>query len=88
MINFSYVRKPDCERGKGLRDWWVGNALAWRLSAASIAVFSRSACKRSIEGEGYEFHLLAMAMAASLVWSGGGRASFDGWLSRRLGRAR
>jgi putative oxidoreductase len=39
-------------------------------------------------GEGYEFHLLAMAMAASLVWSGGGRASLDGWLSRWLGRAR
>jgi putative oxidoreductase len=38
-------------------------------------------------GEGYEFHLLAMAMAASLAWSGGGRASLDGWLSRRLGRA-
>ena len=38
-------------------------------------------------GEGYEFHLLAMAMAASLAWSGGGRASLDEWLSRRLGRA-
>jgi putative oxidoreductase len=38
-------------------------------------------------GEGYEFHLLAMAMAASLAWSGGGRTSLDGWLSRRLGRA-
>jgi putative oxidoreductase len=37
-------------------------------------------------GEGYEFHLLAMAMAASLVLSGGGRASLDGWLSRKLGR--
>ena len=39
-------------------------------------------------GEGYELHVLAMAMAASLVWSGGGRASLDGWLSRWLGRAR
>jgi len=37
-------------------------------------------------GEGYEFHVLAMAMAASLVLSGGGRASLDGWLSRKLGR--
>jgi len=37
-------------------------------------------------GEGYEFHLLAMAMAVSLVLSGGGRASLDGWLSRKLGR--
>jgi putative oxidoreductase len=37
-------------------------------------------------GEGYEFHVLAMAMAASLVVSGGGRASLDGWLGRKLGR--
>jgi putative oxidoreductase len=37
-------------------------------------------------GEGYELHVLAMAMAASLVWSGGGRASVDGWLSRKLRR--
>ncbi len=28
-------------------------------------------------GEGYEFHLLALAMAATLVLSGGGRASLD-----------
>ena len=35
-------------------------------------------------GEGYELHLLALAMAASLVISGGGRASLDGWLARRL----
>ncbi len=37
-------------------------------------------------GEGYELHLLAMAMAGSLVLSGGGRASVDGWLGRKLGR--
>lgn len=37
-------------------------------------------------GEGYEFHLLAMAMAASLVLIGGGRASLDGWLARKLGQ--
>jgi putative oxidoreductase len=36
-------------------------------------------------GEGYEFHLLAMTMAASLVISGGGRASLDRWLGRKLG---
>jgi putative oxidoreductase len=36
-------------------------------------------------GEGFEFHLLAMAMAASLVISGGGRYSLDGWLARKLG---
>jgi putative oxidoreductase len=35
-------------------------------------------------GEGYEFHLLAMAMAASLVVSGGGRGSVDAWLGRKL----
>jgi putative oxidoreductase len=37
-------------------------------------------------GEGYEFHLLALAMAASLVISGGGRASVDAWLGRKLAR--
>jgi putative oxidoreductase len=37
-------------------------------------------------GEGYELHLLAMAMAASLVLSGGGRGSVDGWLVRKLPR--
>jgi putative oxidoreductase len=37
-------------------------------------------------GEGYEFHLLALAMAAALVVSGAGRASLDGWLHRKLSR--
>jgi putative oxidoreductase len=37
-------------------------------------------------GEGFEFHLLAMAMAMSLVATGGGRASLDGWLARRIDR--
>lgn len=37
-------------------------------------------------GEGYEFHLLALAMAVSLVTSGGGRASVDGFLARKLAR--
>ena len=35
-------------------------------------------------GEGYEFHLLAMAMAVSLVIACGGRRSLDGWLAGRL----
>lgn len=35
-------------------------------------------------GEGYEFHLLALGMAAALVISGGGRGSVDGWLARKL----
>lgn len=38
-------------------------------------------------GEGYEFHLLALAMAASLVISGGGYGSLDRWLSAKLARA-
>jgi putative oxidoreductase len=37
-------------------------------------------------GEGYELHVLALAMAATLVLSGGGRASLDRWLTN--GRAR
>jgi putative oxidoreductase len=37
-------------------------------------------------GEGYEFHVLALAMAASLVVTGGGRASLDRWLGQRVGR--
>ncbi|RYZ05241.1 MAG: DoxX family protein [Myxococcales bacterium] len=36
------------------------------------------------QGEGYELHVLAMAMAASLVISGGGRASLDAWLASKL----
>lgn len=35
-------------------------------------------------GEGYEFHLLALALVAGLVRSGAGRASVDGRLARRL----
>jgi putative oxidoreductase len=34
-------------------------------------------------GEGYEFHLLALAMAVALVLSGGGRGSLDRWLTSR-----
>ena len=37
-------------------------------------------------GEGYEFHLLALAMAVALVVSGGGRASVDAWLASKLAR--
>ena len=35
-------------------------------------------------GEGYEFHVLAVAMAAALMLSGGGRWSLDGWAQRRM----
>jgi putative oxidoreductase len=37
-------------------------------------------------GEGYEFHLLALAMATTLVLSGGGRASLDRWLTSKQPR--
>jgi putative oxidoreductase len=37
-------------------------------------------------GEGYEFHLLALGMAAALVLAGGGFASVDAWLARKLAR--
>lgn len=37
-------------------------------------------------GEGYEYHLLALGLAASLVVSGGGRLSFDNLIADRLGR--
>ena len=33
-------------------------------------------------GEGFEYHLLALALALPLVISGGGVASLDGWLAR------
>ena len=38
-------------------------------------------------GEGYEFHLLALSMAAALVVAGGGFASVDAWLARQLARS-
>lgn len=37
-------------------------------------------------GEGFEFHLLAIAMAVSLIVTGGGRASLDGWLVGKRAR--
>ena len=33
-------------------------------------------------GEGFEFHLLAIALALALLITGGGKASLDGYLSR------
>lgn len=38
-------------------------------------------------GEGYEFHLLALSMAAALVVAGGGFASVDAWLALKLARS-
>jgi putative oxidoreductase len=35
-------------------------------------------------GEGFEFHLLVIAMSAALFLSGGGRWSLDGFIARRL----
>jgi len=34
-------------------------------------------------GEGFEFHLLAIALALALLITGGGKASVDGYLSHR-----
>ena len=38
-------------------------------------------------GEGYEYHLLVLAMVAALVIGGGGRASIDRAIARALGSA-
>ena len=35
-------------------------------------------------GEGYEFHLLALALSVPLLIAGGGRCALDGWVSSRL----
>jgi putative oxidoreductase len=35
-------------------------------------------------GEGYEFHLLALALSVPLVIAGGGRYALDSWLEARL----
>lgn len=34
-------------------------------------------------GEGFEYHLLAIALAVALMFTGGGKASVDGVLSRK-----
>ena len=36
------------------------------------------------QGEGFEFHLLVIAMSLSLLITGAGKWSVDGWLGRRL----
>lgn len=35
-------------------------------------------------GEGFEYHLLALALALPIVIAGGGAASVDGWLAAKL----
>ena len=35
------------------------------------------------QGEGYEYHILAIGLALSLIVSGGGRCSIDGMLSKK-----
>jgi putative oxidoreductase len=37
------------------------------------------------QGEGYEYHLLALAICIALIIKGGGKASVDGVLAQRLG---
>ena len=39
-------------------------------------------------GEGFEYHLLALAMALPIVVAGGGAASVDGWLTSKLAAPR
>ena len=38
------------------------------------------------KGEGFEYHLLALALCAALMLAGGGWASIDRWLTMRRGR--
>jgi putative oxidoreductase len=35
-------------------------------------------------GEGFEFHLLVLAMVIVLIVRGGGKASLDQWMVRRM----
>ena len=42
----------------------------------------------SQQGEGFEYHLLVIGLALSLVFSGGGRLSLDSYLLRRTGELR
>jgi putative oxidoreductase len=39
------------------------------------------------KGEGFEYHLLVLALALPIVFLGGGRASLDAAIARRLGSA-
>jgi len=76
----------------------VGGFLT-RLSAASIIAVMAGAVRFSHAGngffmnwsgqqpgEGFEYHILAGALALSLVFLGGGWASFDGVIARWRGR--
>lgn len=40
------------------------------------------------QGEGFEYHLLVMAMSLALLIAGAGKWSVDGWIARRLGAQR
>jgi len=35
-------------------------------------------------GEGFEYHILVIAIASAIIIKGGGRWSVDGWLSKKL----
>ena len=37
------------------------------------------------KGEGFEFHILIVAMSLALVLMGGGRAALDSWIARNMG---
>lgn len=36
------------------------------------------------QGEGFEYHILAMAMVTLIVWKGSGGMSLDSWISRKF----
>ncbi len=38
------------------------------------------------KGEGFEYHLLVLAISAAVIWRGAGAYSLDGLLARRLAR--
>lgn len=52
----------------------------WRVHAVNGLFMNWTGRQR---GEGFEFHLLAIAMALAVIVGGGGAWSLDRWLSRK-----
>lgn len=42
---------------------------------------------RNQKGEGFEYHLLVIAIGIALMIKGGGKWSLDGWVTGRFGKA-
>lgn len=73
--------------------------LGTRLAAFGVAAIMLGAAVTHVDqgffmnwfgaqkGEGFEYHLLALALAIPLVVRGGGAGALDTWLLRLLGRA-